>query len=152
MLAQSVLCRLKFILPPFPTWHVTAGGKAFQEYFLHPRPLFSPFWSLLLQGTPAPGLQCSFPLCLAGNKWKGRALTPVLFLLQEGPDFRHGRLFSVPVTVLCFGFRMRMMLITHCCFYFLLSCVYPRSRTFFLSFALTVRRSTKEMEGVQLGR
>lgn len=52
--------------------------------------------------------------------------------------------FSVAVTVLCFGFRMRMVLITYQCFSFMLSCVYSKSRTFFLSQALPARRFAKE--------
>lgn len=69
----------------YPSTFPCLAGDCWRQGFSR---VFSPSWSLLLQGTPAPGLQCSFPLCLAGSKGKGRAFIPVLFLLQEGPDFR----------------------------------------------------------------
>lgn len=54
-------------------------------------------------------------------------------LEQLRPGFSWGTVnaSSVPVTVLCFAFRMQMVLIAHWCFGFLVNHIYPKSRTIF---------------------
>ena len=62
--------------------------------------------------------------------------------------------FLVAVVVLCLGFSMRRMLITHWCFQLLLSSVYTKSRIFQLLVPSQQEgwRGTKSWEGTQPGQ